>query len=411
MDEETLKAVQSEIESLNSELSTKLQKIADLEGRIKTLEQDGEGSADLKQRVADISSEVATISDQIDEQKSQLTDRQDEIEAKMQEGRFGGAAAESPRHMVKSAMTEAGINSDFSGKKRVQLSAKAITNLDASGGPLLQGQERPGIQRPGEETLTVLDMVPSIPTSRSSITYRRELAVTNNADYQGGQGTRKPESDFTFEQATENVETLAHFTKIAKQMLDDVEGLSAYIDTRLLYLLRHKASGEVLNGAGTAGTLNGLNTQATAYDPADEADVTNPTQIDRLRLAMAQVAASLFPPTGHVLNPLDWAKIELRKDSSNQYIFTQPQSTSGPRMWGLPVSSTYQQAENTFTVGSFTPGAVQLWVREQASVLMSSENEADFVENLVTLLAEMRAALTVYRPSSFVTGDLVDPAV
>lgn len=405
LDGEAYKAIKDQISKLNTELAERFQKIAEWEDRIKALEDAGKGSADLKQKVADASKEVAEIVDEVKEIKTSLTERQDEFETKMQAQIVGGGQ-QTPQQEIKGAIKEAGLSSDFTGKKRLPVSSKAVTNLDASGGPLLQPEERPGIIRPGEQQLTVLDLVPTIPTTSPSITYRRELAVTDNAGYQGAQGTRKGESDFTFEQAQETVETIAHFVKIAKQMMDDVEGLSAYINSRLMYLLRQYASGEVLNGAGTAGTLNGLNTQATAFDPEPMDETQAPQQIDILRLAMAQVAESLFPPTGIVLNNNDWALIELKKDANNQYLFSRPQGTTTPRLWGLPVAATYQQTARTFTVGSFTPGAVQLWVRERASVVMSTENEDDFVSNLITLLAEMRAALTVYRPSSFVTGSL-----
>ena len=56
-----------------------------------------------------------------------------------------------------------------------------------------------------------------------------------------------------------------------------------------------------------------------------------------------------------------------------------------------------------FLVGAFRMGA-QVWDRESASVQISTENKDNFTKNMVTILAEERLALTVYRPEAFVKG-------
>ena len=60
---------------------------------------------------------------------------------------------------------------------------------------------------------------------------------------------------------------------------------------------------------------------------------------------------------------------------------------------------------DTFLCGAFQLGA-QVHDRQQAQVTVATENEDDFVNNLVTILAEERLALSVYRPEAFVKGDL-----
>jgi hypothetical protein len=43
--------------------------------------------------------------------------------------------------------------------------------------------------------------------------------------------------------------------------------------------------------------------------------------------------------------------------------------------------------------------------RWTARVEIATENEDDFIKNLVTILAEERVALAVYRPEAFIYGD------
>jgi HK97 family phage major capsid protein len=42
----------------------------------------------------------------------------------------------------------------------------------------------------------------------------------------------------------------------------------------------------------------------------------------------------------------------------------------------------------------------------ETDILVSTENDKDFENNMVTIRAERRLAFAVYRPEAFVTGDL-----
>ncbi|HBW6842070.1 TPA: phage major capsid protein, partial [Klebsiella pneumoniae] len=71
----------------------------------------------------------------------------------------------------------------------------------------------------------------------------------------------------------------------------------------------------------------------------------------------------------------------------------------------LPVVETQAMAQNNFLTGAFNMAA-QIFDRMDIEVLLSTENEDDFVKNMVTIRAEERLALAVYRPEAFVTGNV-----
>jgi HK97 family phage major capsid protein len=123
-----------------------------------------------------------------------------------------------------------------------------------------------------------------------------------------------------------------------------------------------------------------------------------------LRLAMLQAALAEYPATGHVMHPTDWARIETLKDGEGRYIIGNPQGSVQPTLWGLPVVTTQSIAVDKFLTGAFKLGA-QVFDRWTARVEVATENEDDFIKNLVTVLAEERIALAVYRPEAFIYGD------
>ena len=415
------KIVEEELGQLRENLSA----VIDMEEEIKEAADAGEAVTDKMEKIASRSKEnaemVDTIQEKIHDFKEEMTERQDEFEAKIS-GSAGPGEDYSgvwvPGKSLASKVEEKGLSSNDQDKvvakfetwnwrawRQLQRS-KEITPATASGGDLTDRDTIPGILGPGERTLTIRDLLPTNTTNTDLVRYVEENTVTDSAGPQDvSAGSKKGESDFTFDDAQEPVETLAHWVKVSTQLLDDVNRLRNYLNNRMRFLLLQEEEDQLLLGDGTGNNLNGVQTQADSYSSADETSVQNPTNVDRLRLAMNQVRLQEFPPTAFVLHPTDWAQIELEKDANDMYVFARPQDAAGPRMWGLPVVATTAQTEDKFLVGSFNLGA-EIHDRQEARVAISTEDDTNFQENKATIRAEERIALTVYRPSSFVTGDL-----
>lgn len=281
----------------------------------------------------------------------------------------------------------------------------AITSLPGSAGVNIQPQ-RIGMLQPLNQRLFLRDLLASGRTTSNSIEYVRESGFTNNANVVS-ETVQKPESNITFEMQSAPIVTIAHWIKASRQVLADVPMLQSYIDNRLRYGLMLKEEQQLLKGSGVGINIAGLFTQASDYANPGVV-VQNETAIDRLRIAMLQVVLAELDPDGIVLSPVDWTTIELLKNSDNNYLFTQPQGVATPTLWGQPVVATQAMDAGDFLVGSFKQGA-QIWDREDISVQVASENQDDFIKNMVTILCEERVGLTVYRDEAFVKGAL--PAV
>jgi HK97 family phage major capsid protein len=302
------------------------------------------------------------------------------------------------------------VERGFSGRVKVPFASVTSIGSATSGagaaGDLVRSDRVQGIVTPPERRMTVRDLITPGRTSSNLIEYVKETGFQNMADIQT-EGATKPQSDLVFDLATSPVVTIAHWVLASKQILDDAAMLQSYIDGRLRYGLKYVEEAQLLKGSGVGLNLNGIYTQATAYSAP--ISVTAETRIDRLRLMMLQAELAEFPATGIVLHPADWAAIELTKEATtNAYLWANPRASAGPMLWGLPVVATQAMTIDTALVGAFRLGA-QLFDREDANVQVSTEDSDNFRKNMVTIRAEERLALAVYRPEAFIKATDISP--
>lgn len=278
---------------------------------------------------------------------------------------------------------------------RAAITGTATTNTTTVGvSPDLQPGIIPGTQR----RLTVRDLMTPGRTDSNAIQFVRETGFTNNAATVS-ETNLKPESTLTYELVQRPVVTIAHYFKASKQILDDFPQLQSNIDGRGRYGLKLAEETQLLKGSGVGNNLEGIYTVATAY--AAPITVPSPTTIDTIRLMMLQAELAEYPSTGIVLHPSDWARIELKKDGEDRYLFANPQGTVGPRLWGLPVVATQAMTVDTALVGAFMLGS-QIFDREDINVVIATMNEDDFIKNMITIRIEERLASAVYRTEAFV---------
>ncbi|AMM23171.1 phage major capsid protein [Variovorax sp. PAMC 28711] len=290
---------------------------------------------------------------------------------------------------------------------RVDMTIKAAitsltTDADGSAGDNVSPTRIGGVITPPERRMTVRDLITPGRMDGNTLEYVKETGFTNNAATVA-EAAKKPESTLKYDLIQTGAKVIAHFVKASRQILDDASQLASMIDGRLRYGLRFAEELQLLNGNGTGANLLGIIPQATAFSaPFDPAGTE--TNIDNIRLAMLQAFLAEYPATGIVMHPIDWARIELLKDTTGRYIIGNPQGSIGASLWNLPVVETQAIAVDKFLTGAFRLGA-QVFDRWEARVEVATENEDDFVKNMVTILAEERLALAVYRPEAFIYGD------
>lgn len=374
--------------------------------QVKALAEEALGKA---QKGEDLSAATKQLADEALVGMNEAKARLDELEQKI--ARKGADDETRPRSIGEQVLAADEMKAFLASRAsrgRASVEVKAIitsltTDAMGSAGDLIVPDRLPGILAPGQRRLTVRDLLTPGRTSSTSVQYVKETGFTNAAaTVSETTGALKPQSDIKFDIATSSVTTIAHWVLATRQILDDAPMLQSYIDGRLRYGLALVEENQLLNGGGTGTDLNGIYTQATAFT----APITIPapvTRIDVLRLAVLKSALAELPTTGAVLHPADWASIELLKETTGAYLIGNPQGALAPTLWSLPIVATQAISQGSFLTGAFRLGA-QIFDRWDARVEVSTEDDQNFRKNLVTILAEERLALAVYRPEAFVKG-------
>lgn len=282
------------------------------------------------------------------------------------------------------------------------------------GGAFVLPEYEPGFEPKSRPTPDILSLLTVQPTATDTVYWIRQdtrsTAATAVAEATNSTGTfgTKPESSLAFSRQTTPIETLAVWIAATNQQLGDAAELQSIIDSELTYDLMLELDNQILNGGGTSPDLTGIlnaSIQSVAYA------TTYANKADTLMRAMVVIATANEPaPDGIILNPLNWEPLRLLRESgsgstaSGTYLMGPPMEGGANTLWGLPVVVSNRIASGTALVGNFAAGA-KLHMREDSTIKVGMAND-DFIRNIVRVLAELRAGLSVRRPSAFakVTG-------
>ncbi|HCR4030323.1 capsid protein [Morganella morganii] len=391
---ELLKSLKAQIEKANSDFNAKA------ESALTEAQKAGGLSAETKEAVDKMALELNALR----EAEKTIKSAMGELEQHIAQMPLQSAlkAAQSFGQQLISAEVLKDINSSIQGNKRISVPVQAALISTGVAEGVVEPHRLPGVDVAPKQRLFIRDLIAPGKTQSPAIFWVQQTGFTNKAAVVP-ENTTKPYSDIEFATKITPVTTVAHMFKASKQILDDFSQLQSLVDAEMRYGLKFVEEQEILFGDGSGAHLHGIIPQASKYKP--EFSVEKQNGIDDLRLAMLQSQLARFPASGHVLHFIDWAKIELTKDSLGRYILANPASLTGPTLWGLPVVATETAAfKGKFLTGAFNAGA-QLFDREETNVVISTENADDFEKNMISIRCEERLALAVKRPEAFVYGD------
>ena len=305
--------------------------------------------------------------------------------------------------VLTSPMNRVELNVKLDGSLMAYLMRKALVySGSGTGGPLIRNDRVAGLDYLYVDT-TLLDLIPTGSTSSNAIEYYEQTLSTNNAAWvaeasatTGTSGT-KPEGALGWVLRTVPVSTLAEWVPVTNQMLADAPGIESMIRNQLLAHLQRKLQTDIISGNGTPPNPTGILNWPGVLSMA-----AGTNAIDAVYNAMVAIQVTgLGNPTASVFNPADFSAIRLARENAasgtlGNYLMGPPNTSGATTLWGRPVVLSTAMTQDTAIVADFT--ATMLFDREQASIRVGLAND-DFIRNMQRILAELRAAFVVLRPT------------
>lgn len=194
------------------------------------------------------------------------------------------------------------------------------------------------------------------------------------------EGETKPEAAYQPTVRSGTLDKLAHRIPVTDEFLTDNARMESIVGGALVNGVKAKAE------AAAAAAIAAATLPTASHD----------TLLKALRVGVATVQSVGFRPNAIVLNPLDYANIDIELLDS---------TLNGARrdspVWGMVVVPAPVVAEGSAYVGDFT-SAVTTFARNTATLDMATQNASDWEKNIIQLRAEQRIKTVVVRPEALV---------
>lgn len=342
---------------------------------------------DLETRATELDNRIKTLADLLEKQAAadafdgrlSKADKEREMRSKDDTAvRRGSWGASFVRSEVFTEYRGRGKSSYFELNDDLETRAlpTGISDLIAAGFDL--GKTSFSLQPPATPT-PLLDNVSTVTVSTNAIEYVRWDVVAGGPAIVPEKGA-KPSIEYKPTVTAETLDMIAVYTQLTRQLLEDAPAVRSLIDTDLRRQIVLKEESEV----------------ATAIAAAGLPTATASTLLAAIRVGIATVQGEGYNPAAVLLNPSDYADLDLDVMGA---------TVDGPnirqRFWGLtPIPSAAQPA-GTAIVGDFRT-AVQHYIRSAVSLYITDSHAETFLSNVFTLLAERRSKTAVTRPMALV---------
>jgi HK97 family phage major capsid protein len=217
------------------------------------------------------------------------------------------------------------------------------------------------------------------------------------------EGGLKPLMDATLTEKTITAAKVAITAKFTEETLSDFPSFVNEVETEMVNKLGIKEEQGILSGNGSGGEIKGVASDMPAFS-LSTFYVEKPNMFDALVAGYSQIVSTsemAYRPNLVLMNPLDYASMQLAKDANGQYL--RPFRYGDELIQGLRVETTTAVKQGDFIMGDFSYLNIRdLW---ELSITLGWEND-DFRKNIVTVIAEKR--LMCYIKSQYKTAFVKD---
>lgn len=394
--------VKEQLSSINTNVTTLSEKAASAEKEAKKATEEATAAktaADAAKKSAD---DTKTAVDELKEANDKNQKAFDDIFIQVKNGGLNGGQ-KTIGDQLESSLNEKATNLEAmkdNMKGSVSLSVKAFSRKAAgtmtiannyTGGTIGLTSWDGDFARIQRRQPFMRQLVSVRPTTSKYVAWAEQANPDGGADMTA-EGTKKSQADFDIAESTAEVKKITAFIKASKEALADISYLASEINQELIELINLKLDSQILTGDGTGLNLKGILSYAPSFSVTGtdlENGVLQANNYDALRAAAWQVTDSLFQANYFVINPVDAAVMDLTKTDQGAYVIPPFTTQDGRRIAGMVGVENTGVTRGSFLVGDFTKDILAM--REELNISIGYEND-DFTKNLITILAEARAA-------------------
>jgi HK97 family phage major capsid protein len=362
-------------------------------------------NSDVVNNVVEKANEI--VKSEVGEMATKLNERLDAMEVANKK-QFNSQKKVTFKSALKEALDNGAVEGIAKGNARsasFELKADMTTGADFTG-EVIAADRVPGYKFDPTRPVHVRQLLATGSTQSDVVRYVKESGYSNGAA-PTAEGVTLTQSDFDMTAADANVRKIGTYFRISEEMLADTPQLTSYLSARAPEKLLEVEDTQILSGDGTGSNLSGIITDAADFDVSASGafyqSVENANEFDVIIASLNQLALQNYNADCIMLNPTDFNKILLLKDSTNDYIKQQVYGGLQPSFNGVKVVVNTAIAAGTFLIGNFGVGT-QLWVRQGVNVEFFREDGTNVRDGFVTVRVSERIALTNYLPNAFVNG-------
>ena len=239
-------------------------------------------------------------------------------------------------------------------------------------------------------------------TNARSLIYAEYTSKDGDAAWVA-EGGLKPLMDATLTEKTVTAGKVVLGAKFTEETLSDFPSFVNEVQTEIVNKIGLKEEKGILDGSGSSGEIKGVASDMPAFSLSGFA-VDRANMFDALVSAYSQIISTsemAYRPNLVLMNPLDYAQMQLSKDLNGQYL--RPFRYGDELIQGMRVETTTAVGKGEFIMGDFSYLNIRdLWA---LSITVGWEND-DFRKNVVTVISEKR--LMCYIKSQYKTAFVKD---
>ena len=255
----------------------------------------------------------------------------------------------------------------------------------------------------GPKAQTVIRKVANVASiGGRSLTYAEFVPGKGDAAWVP-EGGLKPSMDATLSEKTITAGKVALTVKLTEETLTDLPQLVAEIRAEIINRIGLAEEAGILNGTGADGQIKGVAADMPGFS-LDTFKIEKANTYDVIVAAYTQVVSvsnMAYRPNIVLMNPIDYAQMQLTKDVNGQYL--RPFQVGDELIPGLRVEASTAVKQGDIVLGDFNYLNIRdVWA---LTITFGWEND-DFTKNLVTMIGEKR--LMAYIKAQYKTAFVKD---